>query len=68
MALKDQTQCYRTFGGVRWPNFCDMLDDQHDRDVASAQEQGARIKFRKHPDGYRQAFIHPDDLSRVVLQ
>lgn len=67
MPIKNQTDCYRTFDGVRWPNFCDVLDEGHEKDVASAKRQGARIKMRAHPDGYSQAFIHPDDLKAVRL-
>ena len=66
MPIKDQTACYRTVNGVKWPNFCDMLDDVHFEDVAKAKAAGARIKKIKHPDGYHQAFIHPDDINKHV--
>jgi quinolinate synthase len=55
--------CYRTFDGVKWPNYCDVLDQSHEEDVEKAKKEGKRIKLRKHPDGYYQAFIHPDDLK-----
>lgn len=67
MTFKNQQDCYRTFDGVRWINFCDVLEESHERDVAEARRQGARIKMRKHPDGYHQAFIHPDDFKTVRL-
>ena len=67
MAFKDQALCYRTFDGVRWPNWCDVLDERCENDVAEAKRQGARFKMRKHPDGYYQAFIHPDDMANVRL-
>jgi hypothetical protein len=30
-----------------------------------AREKGARIAMRKHPSGFRIAFIHPDDFDRI---
>lgn len=63
MAIKDQTDCYRTIDGLRWPNFCDILEDSHREDVAACKAAGIRIKIRKHPEGYHQAFIHPDDFQ-----
>lgn len=63
MAIKHQSDCYRTFDSVRWPNLCDVLDEENERDIAKRKAQGQRIRLRKHPDGYYQAFIHPDDLS-----
>lgn len=65
MTFKDQTKCYRTFGGVRWVNLCDMLDEQHEIDVRAAKAAGVRVKLRKHPEGYRQAFTHPDDSEKL---
>lgn len=65
MPCKDQTLCYRTFEGVRWPNLCDMLDAQHEIDVAAAKKAGVRIRLRKHPEGYRQAFFYPDDKTAL---
>lgn len=63
MPFKHQNQCYRTFDGVQWPNFCDVLDDEEKRAIAEAKADGARFKMRKHPGGFAQAFIHPDDLA-----
>lgn len=62
MAYKHQADCYRTFDGVRWPNLCDILDAEMDADVRARRKAGQRIKVRQHPEGYLQAFIHPDDL------
>jgi hypothetical protein len=64
MAFKDQTQCYRTIKGVRWPNFCDILEDYHQDDVDAFKAWGGRIAIRTHPEGYKQAFAHPDDLAQ----
>lgn len=60
--MKHQGDCYRTFNGLRWPNFCDILDDEKQQAVAEAKDNGKRFRLRKHPDGYYQAFIHPDYL------
>lgn len=65
MPFKDQTHCYRTFNGQRWMNLCDMLDIQHEIDVAAAKKAGVRVKLRKHHEGYRQAFYHPDDAAKL---
>lgn len=66
MALKDQTQCYRTFDGVRWANLCDVLDERDEQDVRAARNTGVRIRMRKHPEGYQQAFYHPDDEAKLT--
>lgn len=63
MPIKHQSACYRTFDGVRWPNLCDMISELEEWAVAEAKAAGKRIRIRTHPDGYRQAFIHPDDLA-----
>jgi hypothetical protein len=66
MTYKTQTECYRTFDGVRWVNLCDVLSAQDERLVAEYIAAGKRIKFRKHAHGFRQAFIHPDDLAAAL--
>ena len=68
MAWKLQTDCYRTFDGVRWPNLCDMLDPDQIERVASLKRQGVRVRIRKHFCGYGQAFIHPEDLSALAAE
>lgn len=65
MSIKTQDKCYRTIGGVRWPNLCDVLSNYEEELVMEARERGARIAMRKHPSGFRIAFIHPDDFERV---
>lgn len=65
MTIKHQADCYRTFDRVRWPNYCDIFEDEHLNAIAAAKAGGARIKIRKHPDGYSQAFIHPGDLNEI---
>ena len=64
MAVKHQSDCYRTFGGLRWVNFCDMFEDEHFIAVANLKASGARVKIRTHPEGYQQAFVHPDDIAK----
>jgi hypothetical protein len=66
MPFKHQSECYRTVNGVRWPNFCDVMSDEDEQEIAKAKSLGARFKMRKHPDGYRQAFIDPDGLATYV--
>jgi len=65
MPYKDQTKCYRTFDGVRWMNFCDILDDRHEEYVAAVKAAGVRVRLCKHPEGYHQAFFHPDDAEKA---
>lgn len=64
MASKHQTDCYRTIDGARWPNLCDVLEQDHEDEIAARRKAGHRIRLVKHADGYHQAFIHPDDLGR----
>jgi len=66
MPIKDQTLCYRTIKGVKWLNLCDMLEQIHQDDVAAIKRAGGRIALRRHPDGYQQAFFHPDDDELVT--
>ncbi len=66
MPFKDQTRCYRTFGGIRWRNLCDILEDRHEADVAACKAAGARIRLRMHPEGYKQAFFHPEDQTKIM--
>lgn len=66
MAYKNQTQCYRTFGGVRWANWCDVLDPAQETEIRYLKAIGIRFRQVKHPDGYRQAFIHPEDVRRAT--
>lgn len=65
MAIKSQDQCYRTFDGVRWPNYSDMHSMEEELHVASLRAVGCRMRVRSHPSGFRIAFIHPDDLARI---
>jgi hypothetical protein len=65
MATKHQENCYRTFDGARWPSLCDVLDESHKRDVAACKAAGVRVRMRKHPDGYHQAFYHPGDDALI---
>lgn len=64
MSFKHQSDCYRTIDGVRWPNLCDVLSLEHEQEIAARRAAGHRIKVRMHPDGYQQAFIHPEDLNK----
>lgn len=57
---KHQADCYRTFGGEKWMNYGDILSDEHMAEVKAMQAAGTKIKLRKHPDGYYQAFIKPE--------
>lgn len=63
MTFKHQSECYRTFNGVKFVNYADVLDDAVKLDVEQRQRAGQRVRIRKHPGGYYQAFIHPDDLA-----
>lgn len=63
MPIENQSDCYRTIEGKRWPNLCDMLAPEHVAAVADARSAGFRVMIRKHPDGYRQAFVEPEYLE-----
>lgn len=65
MPIKHQMKCYRTFDGVRWPNLCDILGEEHKRDVSACRVAGVRIRIRHHAAGYKQAFYHPDDEAKI---
>lgn len=64
MAFKHQSDCYRTFDGMRWPNLCDGLSAEQKNEIAARKSAGHRIRIRSHPDGYQQAFIHPEDVQK----
>ncbi|GAA5662618.1 hypothetical protein Brsp07_01088 [Brucella sp. NBRC 14130] len=66
MAIKHQSQCYRTFAGVRWPNLCDLCGPDHEAAATAVRKAGYRIKVQAHPDGFRRAFIHIDDLAKAA--
>lgn len=63
MPVKDQTKCFRTFGGIKYMNLCDVLDEQHFELVKLAKAMPIRHRLIKHPSGYGQLFVHPDDVS-----
>jgi hypothetical protein len=64
MPIKNQSDCYRTIKGVRWPNLCDVLEPSQENEVRARRDAGHRVRTIRHPDGYYQAFIHPDDLEQ----
>lgn len=68
MPIKPQDRCYRTIGGVRWPNMCDVWSPDEETIVAEAKADGARIAMRKHPHGFMVAFIHPDDYAKFCAK
>ena len=65
MATKSQDQCFRTFGGERWPNLLDMHGPGEEAAVARLKAEGWRIRVRAHPGGFRQAFVHPEDWTEA---
>lgn len=68
MPYKHQSDCYRTINGVRWTNFCDILDDKTAEEIAGFKKNGMRFRLIKHPDGFKQAFVHPDDLELIMAK
>lgn len=67
MPVKHQAACYRTFEGVRWSNMSDLLSVSMEGAAEAVQKQGFHVKVRTHPDGYKQAFVHPDDLDAAIV-
>ena len=62
--VKHQSNCYRTVDGVRWPNLCDLLEGPKQLAYArAARRQAVRVKIHKHPEGYHQMFVHPEDVD-----
>ena len=47
-------------------NLCDIMSDDDQDDVDACRQAGARIRLRKHPQGYHQAFYHPEDDDLVM--
>ena len=62
MAIKHHTESYRTIGGIQWPCLMDILSSEHDAEIKARKASGSRIRIVKI-DGFRRAFIHPDDLN-----
>lgn len=67
MPVKHQSDCYRMLGGKKYTNYCDILELSHWAIVASAKAAKIRHRVFKHPDGYSQFFVHPDDKTAVDL-
>lgn len=65
MPYKHQANCYRTIGGVQYVNQCDVLGEEHFKLVETAKRLKVRHRVVKHPDGYGQLFVHPDDTARL---
>jgi len=61
--MKHQSACFRTINHVRYKNQCDLLEAIDYALVKKAKELGVRHRVIKHPDGYGQLFVHPDDES-----
>lgn len=64
MPYKDQTKCYRNINGQRYENACDVLDDRAERDVELCKAGKFRHRLIKHPDGYKQLFVHQEDMGK----
>ena len=65
MPYKDQSDCYRTIKGEKYINLCDMLEQRDDDALAEIKEKKLRHRVIKHPDGFRQLFIHSDDVQKL---
>lgn len=63
MPIKHQSACYRTIAGVRWINLADLVSVEMESAASAVREAGYRIKVQVHPDGFRRAFVHPEDLT-----
>lgn len=60
---KSQDQCFRVWGGARWPNMMDMHTSAEEAEVSHWKNIGIRVRIRAHRRGFRQAFVHPDDVQ-----
>lgn len=69
MPFKDIPKHYRTFDGVRWPAFMEIMNDEIAQEIVHAKSLGARIKIRKcsgkkyYHDPI--AYMHPDDHKNI---
>lgn len=66
MPTKHQDKCYRTIKGEKYMNFCDVLGEIDFQAVDMAKQLKLRRRLIKHPDGYRQLFIHKDDEQKLA--
>ena len=66
MAFKHQSDCYRTISGARFINWCDLLDQEHEEQVALAKRLGIRHRVIKTTDGTRRLFIEESAVDRLA--
>jgi hypothetical protein len=59
--MKHQSNCFRTINGKQYRNQCDVMDEPDFALVEKAKQLKIRHRVIKHPDGYGQLFVHPDD-------
>lgn len=64
MPYKHFAKCYRTIGGVEWPNMFDVLGPEHRALIEEAKRLKLRHRLIKHDHG-DQLFVHPDDVSKL---
>ena len=65
MPVKHQSDCYRTIRGERYKNLCDVLGPDDEAALEEVKAKKLRHRVIKHPDGFRQLFIHSDDVRKL---
>lgn len=65
MPYKHQAACFRTINGARYVNYCDILSDEHEECVVTAKVRQLRHRVIKHKDGFRQLFVHENDVDKM---
>jgi predicted Zn-ribbon and HTH transcriptional regulator len=57
--MKHQANCYRTFSGIRYTNFADLIfsDAENQKTIDEAKHKFSSVKKIKHPEGYHQLFV-----------
>lgn len=65
MPYKPQSDCYRTIKGEMYENLCDVISEETEAAVIEVKELKLRHRVIKHPDGFKQLFVHADDIDKL---
>jgi hypothetical protein len=65
MAIKEQTNCFRTIQGKRFINWCDLLCAEHEAEIAKVKAAGIPHRIFRHPAGFRRLFVLETEAHRI---
>jgi len=66
MPEKLQSECYRTIGGKRFINWCDILEPEHEAMAEACKLHKIPHRIFKHPDGFRRLFVREDKVHLLT--